>query len=185
MSNILIPYLPSIEWYGAYAAHKLCGTAAPVLPRHFCRAKVIAPFGERTLSVPVEGGRRLITASRYDRLLLSEHGNWRHTHWSTIASAYGSTPFFHFYENELHRIYSQRFERLSDLCFSLHAFFDHAVSLTSVLDWLKSHPTAELNGSPQICDDISLSMLHLLCEAGPASIFTLLKHNLISLETKH
>lgn len=33
---------------------------------------------------------------------ISDHGEWRHLHWNAIVSAYGSSPFFEYYADELH-----------------------------------------------------------------------------------
>lgn len=174
-TEIPIPYLPSVEWYRDYTAFRL-GTASapPRLPAHFCRAEVEAPFGRRTLSVPVEGGRRLISARRYPLLRLSEHGNWRRTHWSTIATAYGPTPFFHLYEEEFAAIYDHPHETLAGLCRELHETIDHAASLSENIDWLLRHPDEGKVRPPRPDCDPTLSILHLLFQEGPSTIFSLL-----------
>lgn len=166
--------MPSVAWYRQWTAWRLGHAGAPALPRHFCRTMIEAPFGVRMLSVPVEGGRRLVTARRYPDLILSEHGNWRHTHWNTITSAYGATPFFHFYEDELRDIYSRRFERLADLCLVLHECLDRAASLTPLTEWLRQRPGITLSGRAWHGCDPSMGMLHLLCHEGPSAIFSLL-----------
>ena len=33
--------------------------------------------------------------------LISDHGNWRHLHWQALQSAYGDSPFFEYYEDDL------------------------------------------------------------------------------------
>lgn len=170
-----IPYLPSLEWYRDYIAFRLdTRKPMPPLPRHFCRAEVIAPFGRRCLSVPVEGGRRLITPRRYGSLTLSEHGNWRHTHWTTIESAYGSTPYFHLYENLFSEIYSRRHTTLAALCTTLHQAIDDSISLTPLVSWLSANPGTPVRRRPSISADPSLSILDLMFRDGPATIFTLL-----------
>lgn len=160
-------------------AYRLGIGSMPVLPKHFCRCEIVAPFGRRTLSVPVEGGRKLIRAGRYAELLLSEHGGWRHTHFDTIASAYGSSPYFHYYEDDLREIYDRRYDTLEALCLALHKYIDRAASLDSCVEWLLKHRQADgglienASGVESDCD-MTLSMLHLLYEKGPESIFTLL-----------
>lgn len=194
VERLAVPYLPSVEWYAGYVAWHLGVSVAPRLPKHFCRADIVAPFGRRTLSVPVEGGRRQISARRYGELRLSEHGGWRHTHFDTIASAYGSTPYFHYYEDELRDIYSRRFGRLEDLCLALHDYIDRAASLSECIRWIRDNSKCQIvnsklafpecnselsipNYQSSAQPDLSLSMLHLLFHEGPASIFTLLTRN--------
>lgn len=173
--ELLIPYLPSLAWYRAFTSFRL-GKAceAPRLPKHFCRAEIVAPFGRRCLSVPVEGGRRMITPRRYPLLALSEHGNWRHTHWSTIASAYGASPYFHLYEAEFEDVFSRPHASLIGLCSELHTVIDHAASLSDNIEWLLQHPDAPIHRRRVVDADESLSVIHLLFEEGPATLFSLL-----------
>ena len=116
MTESPIPYLASVRWYAAYVSALLEGKErAPRLPAHFNRTEVLAPFGLRQLSVPIEGGRRIISPRRYEELQLSEHGGWRHTHWQTITSAYGSAPYFHYMEDRFRAIYERRYDLLGTL----------------------------------------------------------------------
>ncbi len=171
----MTPYLPSVEWYRQWLRHQLnSAEPEPRLPAHFNRAQIIAPFGTQTLTVPIEGGRRLISASRYPSLRLSEHGDWRHTHWLTINTAYGSSPYFHYIEPLFEPIYSRRFTLLSELCEALHSAVVRAASLPEAINYLKANPEAPLKGEPLALPSATLSILHLLCQKGPESIFTLL-----------
>ena len=34
-------------------------------------------------------------------VLVSEHGNWRHQHWEALKSAYGMSPFFDYYQDDI------------------------------------------------------------------------------------
>lgn len=170
-----VPYLPSLGWYRDYMAFRLGTTSDPPrLPRHFCRAEIVAPFGRQCLSVPVEGGRRLIAPRRYPQLILSEHGNWRHTHWNTIESAYGATPYFHFYKALFADIYGRRHDTLVELCSELNRAIDQSLSLSEIAEWLKAHPDAPIRGTASADADPSLSILDLLFRNGPTTIFTLL-----------
>jgi len=48
-------------------------------------------------------------------VLLSDHGNWRHLHWQALQSAYGDSPFFEYYEDDLRPFFTERnWERLFD-----------------------------------------------------------------------
>ena len=39
---------------------------------------------------------------------ISDHGNWRHLHWQAIQSAYGESPFFEYYEDDLRPFFTER-----------------------------------------------------------------------------
>ena len=41
-------------------------------------------------------------------LRLSDHGEWRRQHWQAIQSAYGESPFFEYYEDDLRPFFTER-----------------------------------------------------------------------------
>ena len=45
---------------------------------------------------------------------ISDHGNWRHLHWNALQSAYGDSPFFMYYEDDLRPFFEQRWDYLLD-----------------------------------------------------------------------
>lgn len=66
---------------------------------------------------PVMGGASpsgfhasLITAVR-----ISDHGQWRRLHWNALQSAYGESPFFEYYEDDLRPFFEPRWEYLFQL----------------------------------------------------------------------
>ena len=42
------------------------------------------------------------------------HGNWRHLHWNALQSAYGESPFFEYYEDDLRPFFQPDWEFLFD-----------------------------------------------------------------------
>lgn len=179
MTESPIPYLASVRWYAAYVSALLEGKErAPRLPAHFNRTEVLAPFGLRQLSVPIEGGRRIISPRRYEELRLSEHGGWRHTHWQTITSAYGSAPYFHYMEDRFRAIYERRYDLLGTLCRELHRAVCDSMRLDEAIEGLRSlpDPTAA-KGRTVALPSPEISILHLLFYGGPESVFTLLRFN--------
>ncbi len=45
---------------------------------------------------------------------ISDHGNWRHLHWHAIMSAYRSSPYFEYYEDDFAPFYEREYEFLTD-----------------------------------------------------------------------
>ena len=45
---------------------------------------------------------------------ISDHGNWRHQHWNALASAYGESPFFEFYADDIRPFFERRWTFLYD-----------------------------------------------------------------------
>ena len=69
------------------------------------RCLIATTNGVQALTVPVEH-------VRFTRV--SDHGNWRHQHWQALQSAYGDSPFFEFYEDDLRPFFTERWELLYD-----------------------------------------------------------------------
>jgi hypothetical protein len=67
------------------------------------RCLIAATNGVQALTVPVD---------RYVRI--SDHGNWRHQHWQALSSAYGDSPFFQYYEDDLKPFFTEKWEFLYD-----------------------------------------------------------------------
>ncbi|HET9570421.1 MAG TPA: WbqC family protein [Bacteroidales bacterium] len=61
--------------------------------------------GPMVLSLPVEGNsdKTFIKDVR-----LSSHGNWQHLHWNGIKSAYNSSPFFEYYQDDLRPFFEKK-----------------------------------------------------------------------------
>lgn len=82
------------------------------------RCLIATTQGVQALSVPVAkgdtaGGDAL--SSLTSHLRISDHGNWRHLHWQALQSAYGDSPFFEYYEDDLRPFFADcRWERLAD-----------------------------------------------------------------------
>ena len=68
--------------------------------------------GPMTLSVPVEKPTK--ATARVKDIRVSDHGNWQHLHWNAILSAYNSTPFFIYYEDDFRPFYEKKHRFLHD-----------------------------------------------------------------------
>ncbi len=75
------------------------------------RCCIATTHGIQALSIPVEHGSGS-TLTRDTRI--SDHGNWRHLHWNAIRSAYGESPFFEFYADDLAPFFERKWEFLID-----------------------------------------------------------------------
>lgn len=130
-------YFGPVQWYQKlnrypYIYIERCESFIKQTYRNRC---VIATTnGLQTLSIPVEhtqdkgdDSSRLITDIR-----ISNHGNWRHLHWNALMSAYGDSPFFDYYVDDIRPFFEQRWENL----------FDFNMAITHKLcELLDIHPT--------------------------------------------
>lgn len=106
-------YFGPIQWYQKLNRHRQC-----LIERHESFVKqtyrnrmVIATAnGIQTLSIPVtHADSMLITDIR-----ISDHANWRHVHWNALASAYGESAFFEYYQDDIRPFYEKKWEFLFD-----------------------------------------------------------------------
>ena len=113
--NVLLSttYFGPIQWY-----QKLYRADETWIERHETfqkqtyrnRCIIATTQGTQALTVPVErGNSQLIKDIR-----ISDHGNWRHLHWNALQSAYGDSPFFMYYEDDLRPFFEQRWNFLFD-----------------------------------------------------------------------
>ena len=65
------------------------------------------------LSLPIESEGKKQTDIKNIRI--SEHGNWQHQHWHSIESAYYSSPYFEFYQDDLKPFFDQKPRFLAEL----------------------------------------------------------------------
>ena len=79
------------------------------------RCLIPAANGIQALTIPVERPAE----GRIDKTLMkdiriSEHGNWRHLHWNALMSAYGESPFFEYYADDIRPFFEKRWDYLLD-----------------------------------------------------------------------
>ena len=82
------------------------------------RCYIAGPQGVQSLIVPV--GRKGLAHSPMRDVRISEHGNWRHVHWTALVSAYESSPYFEYYADDFRPLYETPFRYLVDFNEALH-----------------------------------------------------------------
>ncbi len=108
-------YFGPVQWYQKLNRYGLC-----LLERHdhFVkqtyrnRCLIATTAGTQALTVPTEHGES--TKCSMADMRVSDHGNWRHLHWNALLSAYGESPFFEYYADDLRPFFEQRWESLFD-----------------------------------------------------------------------
>jgi len=129
-------YFGPVQWY-----QKLCRHGHVAIERydHFMkqtyrnRCVIAAANGPQALTVPVEKGETQPLLMKDVRI--SDHGNWRHLHWQALQSAYGESPFFEFYADDLRPFFEKRWTWL----------FDFNLDITQKMcELLDIQPTIEL-----------------------------------------
>ena len=106
-------YFGPVQWYQKlYRADDVQIEACESFQKQTYRNRclIATTQGVQALTVPVRiEGSSLITNSH-----ISDHGNWRHLHWNALKSAYGESPFFEYYEDDLRPFFLPDWEFLFD-----------------------------------------------------------------------
>lgn len=76
------------------------------------RCTIASANGPISLSIPVDHSSSEKTLIKDIRI--AEHGNWQHMHWNAIVSAYNSTPFFEYYQDDFYPFYHKKQNFLFD-----------------------------------------------------------------------
>ena len=66
--------------------------------------------GPLSLTIPTNHD---ISLSMKD-IRISDQANWRHVHWNALLSAYGESPFFEYYQDDIRPFYEKKYEFLFD-----------------------------------------------------------------------
>lgn len=111
-------YFGPVQWY-----QKLARGGACTIEQHdhfikqtFRNRCVIATTqGAQALTVPVESPQGLrIDKTEMKDVRISDHGAWRHLHWQALQSAYGESPFFEYYVDDILPFFEKKWEFLFD-----------------------------------------------------------------------
>ena len=79
------------------------------------RCVIATTQGLQALTIPVErpSDARLDKTQLKD-VCISDHGNWRHLHWNALLSAYGESPFFEYYADDICPFFEKKWKYLLD-----------------------------------------------------------------------
>ncbi|MBR1464144.1 MAG: WbqC family protein [Prevotella sp.] len=113
-------YFGPVQWYQKLNRYDVCLIEQhdSFIKQTFRNRCVIATTnGTQTLSIPIEHAsqdQQLHSAQKMRDIRISDHGNWRHLHWYALQSAYGESPFFDYYIDDLRPFFEQKWEYLLD-----------------------------------------------------------------------
>ena len=82
------------------------------------RCMIATANGLQMLTVPVSVPAKEGNITTGD-ILISDHGNWRHLHWNALSSAYGMSPFFDYYADDIKPFFTEKWEFLADYNLSI------------------------------------------------------------------
>ena len=106
-------YFGPIQWYQKLNRYDEC-----LIERH--ESFIKQTYRNRMLIPTTNGPLALTIPTNHDISLsmkdirISDHANWRHVHWNALLSAYGESPFFEYYQDDIRPFFEKKYEFLFD-----------------------------------------------------------------------
>lgn len=76
------------------------------------RCMIAGPNGPLSLTIPTEKSAHEHCCMKDVRI--SDHGKWQHVHWQALVSAYYTSPFFEYYQDDFRPFYEKSYTYLYD-----------------------------------------------------------------------
>ncbi len=108
-------YFAPIQWYQKLNRYDVCLIEQHdhfVKQTYRNRCVIATANGVQTLSIPVEKFDDVKCEMK--DVCISDHDNWRHQHWNALLSAYGESPFFEYYQDDIRPFYEKKWKFLFD-----------------------------------------------------------------------
>lgn len=105
------------------------------------RCVIAGANGTLALSIPVE--KPTTPKAPMKDVRISDHGNWRHLHWNAIRSAYNSTPFFEYYQDDFAPFYSKKYAFLLDMNEQLRELICTLIDIQPEIHYTSSYLTSD------------------------------------------
>lgn len=137
-------YFGPVQWYQKLARYGRC-----LIEQHDNyqkqtyrnRCLIATTAGVQALTVPIE--KPLTPKCEMKDIRISDHGNWRHLHWNALSSAYGESPFFDFFADEMALFFKRKWTFLFDFNMEITLKMCHFIDISPVIA-----PTTEYVKTP-------------------------------------
>ena len=155
VSLLASTYFGPVQWY-----QKLNQSDCCLIERHdhFVkqtyrnRCVIATTSGLQALTVPIERYEGAHCEMRDIRI--SDHGSWRHLHWNALQSAYGESPFFEFYADDLSPFFERWWEFLFDFNTAITRKMCELLDIHPQIAFTEAYASAEEEGVTDFRDVI-------------------------------
>lgn len=141
-------YLGSIHYYARLLHHK---TVWIEQEEHYekgtyrNRCHIVMPDGLLRLSIPLEKGKHQRRPMKDIRI--SYNDNWQKLHWRSLETAYRSSPYFEYYEDDFQPFYTKKYDYLIDfnqkLCTLILGLLEEKISLSFTNSFEKKYSSTD------------------------------------------
>ncbi len=106
-------YFGPVQWYQKLNRYDEClieRQESFIKQTYRNRMTILTTNGPLSLTIPTNHD----TSMAMKDIRISDHANWRHVHWNALLSAYGESPFFEYYQDDIRPFYEKKYEFLFD-----------------------------------------------------------------------
>ena len=117
MKLLLHPtYFPSIITFAAIAQNEVVWEVCDNFQKQSYRNRcyICTDQGRHMLNIPIKHVGTDQGRQRYSDVLMDNSSPWKKVHWRTLETAYRTSPYFEFYEDELRPLFESKDEKLLD-----------------------------------------------------------------------
>jgi len=109
-------YFPNILTFSYIMHHSICWEVEDNYQKQTFRNRtyISTDRGKHIMSIPIIHVSKTKGRQKYKDVKIDNSYPWQRQHWRTLETAYRTSPFFEFYEDEIKPLYTQPFERLLD-----------------------------------------------------------------------
>ena len=106
-------YFGPVQWYQKLNRYDEClieRNESFIKQTYRNRMVIATANGPLALTIPTNHD----TSMQMKDIRISDHANWRHVHWNALMSAYGESPFFEYYQDDIRPFYEKKYDFLFD-----------------------------------------------------------------------
>lgn len=115
MRTLIHPaYLPNILTFGMIAQKEVVWEVQDNFQKQTFRnrAHICTDRGKLMLNIPIKHVGKSQGRQYYKDVKIDNSDQWQRQHWRTLQTAYRTSPFFEYYEDDIAPLYEQRYEYL-------------------------------------------------------------------------
>lgn len=117
MTNLLHPtYIPNIATLAAIAQSEICWEVCDNFQKQTYRnrAYICTDRGKLMLNIPIQHVGKGQGRQLYKDVKVENDYKWQRQHWRALQTAYRTSPYFEFYEDEIAPLYTKTHSHLLD-----------------------------------------------------------------------
>ncbi|WP_047245841.1 WbqC family protein [Maribacter thermophilus] len=124
-------YFPNIAFFSVFIDNETIWETQDNFQKQTYRNRtyICTDRGRHMLSIPIIHGTTEKGRQLYKDVKIDNSYSWQRQHWRTLETAYRTSPFFEFYEDEIRPLYEKKIEFLMDMNLESIALICEALQL--------------------------------------------------------